>query len=169
MSDEWTFKLTISRFFGCNSTSSTAVGSHIPPLIVYLPNHPYSFMSNVSTYDLSYTDGDRNSIITNGYNAVTRGNSTDGYDACIGCAILQRSLVRTGTAIPAACNTCFNNYCWNGQVNDTTPLVYDPTYAVPSAGNATATSSASGSVASSKARMGVVAAVAGIALWMTVG
>jgi lysophospholipase len=125
-------------------------------------------MSNVSTYDLSYSDADRNSIITNGYNAVTRGNATDGYDTCIGCAILQRSLVRTGTTIPAVCNTCFTDYCWNGQVNDTRPLTYDPTYAVASAANTTATSSASASVAHSGARTGVVAAVAGLALWITI-
>ena len=114
------------------------------PLIVYLPNAPYSFNSNVSTYDLSYSDADRNSIITNGYNVATRGNSsTEMWPTCVGCAILSRSLERTGTAMPAVCNTCMTDYCWNGQMNSTTPANYDPTLMVPAAAAAAAKSAAS--------------------------
>ncbi|KAJ8603406.1 hypothetical protein MRB53_042173 [Persea americana] len=41
-------------FFGCNSSNSTNALGNVPsPLIVYLPNAPYSFYSNVSTFNLS--------------------------------------------------------------------------------------------------------------------
>lgn len=80
-----------------------------------------SFDSNVSTFDPSYTDAQRNAIIENGYDVVTQGNSS--FDAewptCVGCAILNRSLNRTNTPMPAICTTCFERYCWNGTRNST--------------------------------------------------
>jgi len=155
---------TRPTFFGCNSTNSTLPGSTRPaPLIVYLPNAPYSFNSNVSTYDLSYSDSDRDSIITNGYNVATRGNSsTEMWPTCVGCAILSRSLERTGTAVPAVCNTCMTDYCWNGQVNSTTPANYDPTLMVPAAAAAAAKSAAIDVCAP---RMSMVAMAAALAVF----
>ncbi|RFU81470.1 lysophospholipase [Trichoderma arundinaceum] len=111
-------------FFGCSNGSDTPSG----PLIVYLPNAPYSFHSNVSTFDLEYSDEERNQIIQNGYNAATMGNGTvdSNWSACVGCAILARSLVRTRTRIPAKCTDCFERYCWNGTTNSTLPNTYEP-------------------------------------------
>lgn len=108
-------------FFGCSNRSSG-------PLIVYLPNAPLSFHSNVSTFDLKYTIEERNQIIQNGYNMATRGNgSVDAnWPACVGCAILSRSFNRTRTAVPAICRDCFTRYCWNGTTNDTLPNTYEP-------------------------------------------
>ncbi|KAF7550505.1 hypothetical protein G7Z17_g5662 [Cylindrodendrum hubeiense] len=57
-------------FFGC-TTNTTSV-----PLIVYVPNAPYTFESNVGTFDLEYSDSERNQIIENGYNVATMGNGT---------------------------------------------------------------------------------------------
>ncbi|KAJ9165418.1 Lysophospholipase [Coniochaeta hoffmannii] len=51
-------------FFGCETTNLSNPG----PLVVYLPNTPYSFYSNVSTFDLEYTTEERDKIIQNGYN-----------------------------------------------------------------------------------------------------
>lgn len=50
-------------WFGCNldDTESPA------PLIVYLPNAPYAYMSNVSTFQMVYSTLERDSIIQNGY------------------------------------------------------------------------------------------------------
>ncbi|KAH6662856.1 lysophospholipase [Halenospora varia] len=104
-------------FFGCNASNLTGPS----PLIVYLPNAPYSYNSNVSTFDLSYNDSERNSIIQNGYNVATRG-----------CAILSRSFNRTRTPIPDICTHCFNRYCWNGTVNSTVPAPYQPTNLIKS-------------------------------------
>jgi lysophospholipase len=111
-------------FFGCNSSNMTGPS----PLVVYLPNAPYTAQSNTSTFQLSYSDSQRDDIITNGYNVVTRGNASMDADwpSCVGCAILQRSSERTGTTLPDICNTCFQNYCWNGTIDSRTPQDYNP-------------------------------------------
>lgn len=115
---------TRPTFFGCDSGNMTGPS----PLIVYIPNFPYSYQSNVSTFDLQYNNTERNAIIQNGYNVVTMANgSTDTeWPACVGCAILSRSLERTGTDVPMVCQQCFTRYCWNGTINSTRPLPYSP-------------------------------------------
>jgi lysophospholipase len=105
-------------FFGCNSSNVTE-GDNIPPLIVYLPNSPYAFWSNTSTFaKLDYTIEERNGMIVNGYDVVTQANSSrsgaENWPTCVGCAILSRSLERNGEAIPQVCQQCFTDYCWNG-------------------------------------------------------
>ncbi|KAI1138218.1 lysophospholipase catalytic domain-containing protein [Hypoxylon sp. FL0543] len=115
-------------FFGCN-TADFANASHIPPLIVYVPNAPYTTHSNVSTFDPSYSDEQRNSIIKNGFNVATMGNGTvdSEWTACVACAVLSRSLERTGTQVSATCQRCFNRYCWNGTTDSTPVSSYEPT------------------------------------------
>lgn len=105
-------------FFGCNSSNVTQ-GDNIPPLIVYIPNSPYVFWSNTSTFGkLDYTIAERNAMIENGYDVATQANSTrqgaSNWPACVGCAILSRSFDRNGQSIPQACQQCFTEYCWNG-------------------------------------------------------
>ncbi|KAL3473584.1 lysophospholipase catalytic domain-containing protein [Aspergillus californicus] len=109
-------------FFGCNSTNTTA------PLVVYLPNSPYSFLSNFSTFTLTYSEDERDNSIQNGYDVVTMGNSTQDSDwsACVGCAILSRSFDRTNEQVPDICTQCFDRYCWDGTTNSTTPAEYAP-------------------------------------------
>jgi lysophospholipase len=111
-------------FFGCNASNTSSV----TPLIVYIPNAPYSYQSNVSTFTLTYSNSVRNEIIRNGYNVATMGNgSVDAqWPSCVGCAILSRSFERTGTAVPAACQQCFRRYCWDGTLNSTLPATYNP-------------------------------------------
>ncbi|KAM0723842.1 hypothetical protein Q7P37_000832 [Cladosporium fusiforme] len=106
-------------FFGCNSSNFTDA-SNIPPLIVYLPNAPYVYNSNVSTFDPDYNTTERDAIVLNGYNSATQGNGTLGqnWPTCVGCAILSRSLDRTGTEVPDVCRTCFEHYCWDGTIDD---------------------------------------------------
>lgn len=107
-------------FFGCNSTTS--------PLIVYLPNAPYTTTSNVSTFDLSYPDAQRDALVANGYALATQLNATLNaeWPACVGCAVLKRSLEREGRATPAVCERCFERYCWDGTVDDSAPKNYVP-------------------------------------------
>jgi lysophospholipase len=111
-------------FFGCDATNQTGP----TPLIVYIPNSPYSFLSNFTTLNLDINDTSRDAIILNGYNVATQANSTEDADwpACVGCAIISRSLNKTGTAVPDICKTCFSKYCWDGTVNSTTPAAYEP-------------------------------------------
>ena len=63
-------------FFGCDVGNASASASDstqttLPPLIVYIPNAPYSYMSNVSTFQMDYADIERAGIIVNGYNVGT--------------------------------------------------------------------------------------------------
>lgn len=118
---------TRPTFFGCDSGNLTGPA----PLVVYLPNHPYVFHSNVSTFDPTHTRAERDAIIQNGYDVVTLGNGTQDqqWPACVGCAILSRSLERTGTAVPAVCRGCFERYCWDGSLNSSQPATsYTPNY-----------------------------------------
>ncbi|GFF43799.1 lysophospholipase 2 [Aspergillus udagawae] len=112
-------------FFGCNSSNITGSA----PLVVYIPNAPYIYLSNVSTFDLQYNTSERNAIIENGYDVATLGNGTldSNWPSCLACAILSRSFERTNTTVPDVCSTCFRNYCWNGTTNATTPGNYYPT------------------------------------------
>ncbi|KAK4043717.1 lysophospholipase catalytic domain-containing protein [Parachaetomium inaequale] len=104
-------------FFGCDASNFTLSNSQtVPPLVVYLPNAPYTAMSNVTTFTPSYSLPERDGIIRNGYDAATQGNGTldAQWTTCVACAVMSRSWTRTGTAVPAACATCFERYCWNG-------------------------------------------------------
>jgi lysophospholipase len=125
-------------FFGCDASNMTGDA----PLVVYVPNQPYIFQSNVSTYTLSYSDTERNLMIQNGFDVATMGNSTIDSDwtTCVACAILSRSFTKTGTDVPSDCTTCFDKYCWDGTTNSTTPANYDPAYKLEEA-NATSAAS----------------------------
>ncbi|KAI9733099.1 MAG: Lysophospholipase 1 [Cirrosporium novae-zelandiae] len=120
---------TRPTFFGCNSSNT----STMTPLVVYLPNTPYVFHSNYSTYTFTYTDAVRWDIIQNGAAVVTRGNASvdSEWPACLGCAIISRSLERNNVNVPDICTTCFERYCWDGSVNSTTPSgSFEPEYVV---------------------------------------
>ncbi|KAF2689965.1 hypothetical protein K458DRAFT_328004 [Lentithecium fluviatile CBS 122367] len=116
-------------FFGCDASNLTSDG--ISPLIVYLPNSPYVYNSNTSTFEkLSYNNTERNAMILNGYNVATMANSTrEGYSdwsTCVGCAIISRSLDRNNETVPDVCKSCFDKYCWNGTLASNTPAPYFP-------------------------------------------
>ncbi|KAL8767312.1 MAG: hypothetical protein Q9209_006150 [Squamulea sp. 1 TL-2023] len=117
---------TRPTFFGCNSSNT----SSITPLIVYIPNAPYVFQSNVSTFTSSYNTSARNAMVQNGYEGATMGNGTldSQWPVCVGCAILSRSLERTETRVPQACEQCFQRYCWDGRTNSTRPNIYEPPF-----------------------------------------
>ncbi|KAL8730857.1 MAG: hypothetical protein Q9166_003784 [cf. Caloplaca sp. 2 TL-2023] len=117
---------TRPTFFGCNSSNTTS----ITPLIVYIPNAPYIFQSNFSTFTSSYNTSARNAMVQNGYEMATMGNGTvdPQWPVCVGCAILSRSLERTETQVPDACEQCFQRYCWDGTTNSTRPSHYEPPF-----------------------------------------
>lgn len=111
-------------FFGCKAKDTTG---HTP-IVVYLPNIPYSHQTNVSTVQPFFKNDERDAMIENGYNIATRGNATSDkeWPTCISCVILSRSFDRTSTTVPAACKKCFDRYCWDGKTNSTTPAEYEP-------------------------------------------
>ncbi len=122
-------------FFGCNASNIT--DGDVPgvqvPLIVYIPNSPYVTYSNQSTFSLSTNDSYRDALIANGYDVATMGNGTvhKTWPTCVGCAILSRSLTRTGTSVPQACQQCFQDFCWNGTIDSSTPKAYQPALKLP--------------------------------------
>jgi lysophospholipase len=120
-------------FFGCDPTNSSTEDTGIPPLIVYLPNAPYVYNSNVSTFDPDYKVTERNAIVSNGYEGATQGNGTldENWATCVGCAVLSRSLYRTGTEVPEVCNQCFQKYCWSGEISQGELQPYVPALKLP--------------------------------------
>ncbi|KAM3526133.1 hypothetical protein NHJ13051_003627 [Beauveria bassiana] len=111
---------TRPTFFGCDTSKSSGP---VPPLVVYLPNYPYVFHSNLSTFTMSINDTERDAIISNGWAVVTQMNSTrdTNWPTCVSCAMLSRSFDRTKTEVPSACKDCFSSYCWNGTVDSSQP------------------------------------------------
>ncbi|KAI4725753.1 hypothetical protein E4T49_06459 [Aureobasidium sp. EXF-10728] len=110
--------------FGCDVTNTTST----TPLIVYLPNAPYAYLSNVSTFQMAYSHLERENIVQNGYDVATMGNATVDaeWPVCVGCAILHRSFGKTATTVPDACDKCYKKFCWDGTVDDT-ETSYHPT------------------------------------------
>ncbi|GAO49298.1 hypothetical protein G7K_3449-t1 [Saitoella complicata NRRL Y-17804] len=108
-------------FFGCNSSNLTTEGTG--PLVVYLPNAPYTAYSNTSTFMLEYQNDQVADILTNAYNVASRANSTldSEWNVCLACAIAQRSAERQSIDISSACSGCFDRYCWDGSLNATEP------------------------------------------------
>lgn len=125
-------------FFGCDPSNITTddVNGLDVPLVVYIPNAPYVYNSNISTFQLSTNNTERDAIVLNGYNVATMGNATvDGasnWPTCVGCAVLSRSLDRAGIEVPQVCTECFRDYCWNGTTDSAEPSSsYDPSLKVP--------------------------------------
>lgn len=117
---------TRPTFFGCNATNMTDPS----PLIVYIPNYPYVYSSNISTFQMSINTSELSAIIENGYAVATMLNGTRDKDwpICVGCAMLSRSFDRTNTTVPDKCQECFTNYCWNGTLDEREPSEYNPTF-----------------------------------------
>ena len=146
-------------FFGCNASNTSSV----TPLVVYIPNAPYNYYSNVSTFDLSYNDSQRDAIVGNGYLVATQANSS-AWGTCVGCAVLSRSFGRTGTNVPQACQDCFNEYCWNGTLNATVPETYSPTLKSAEAASVTSGAVDVLTVPSSLAMVGALLALGSVLL-----
>ncbi|CAM1502706.1 Fc.00g074820.m01.CDS01 [Cosmosporella sp. VM-42] len=117
---------TKPTFFGCNATNT----SEPSPLIVYIPNYPYIYASNISTFQMTINETELSAIIENGYAVATQLNATRDQDwpYCMGCAMLSRSFDRTNTTVPDKCQECFQNYCWNGTLDESTPGEYWPEF-----------------------------------------
>ncbi|KAF9517695.1 hypothetical protein BS47DRAFT_1359473 [Hydnum rufescens UP504] len=100
-----------TTFFGCNQTGV--------PLVIYVPNHPYTAYTNFSTFQLSYEDIEINAFLNNAMREAA-GNGTT-LPTCLACALTSRALQRAGTAQSDQCKACFAQYCWDGVSNSTAP------------------------------------------------
>ena len=105
-------------FFGCDAKNLTTLEKDgvIPPLVVYFANRPYEYYSNVSTYDLTFTDEQKKGLVKNGFDVATRLNGTidPEFKSCIACALIRREEERRGIEQLDQCKKCFENYCWDG-------------------------------------------------------
>ncbi|CAH6722453.1 lysophospholipase 1 [[Candida] jaroonii] len=119
-------------FFGCDAKNLTTLrknltdDDHIPPLLIYMANRPFSYWSNTSTFQLSYDDDEKKGIIQNGFEVSSRYNRTldDEWNACVSCAIIRRTQERLNLEQSEQCKQCFEEYCWDGTTDaSTTPGV----------------------------------------------
>jgi lysophospholipase len=104
-------------FFGCHYTTG--------PLVLYLPNAPWSMYSNYSYMQSAFTNNQFDQMVDNSFDLVTYGNGSyaegAGWPACLACGVIKRSLNRVGMAMPEICTKCFERFCWSGMTDDATP------------------------------------------------
>jgi lysophospholipase len=154
-------------FFGCNSSNIT--DEYVVPLVVYIPNSPYSSYTNFSTFQpQAFDDSLRNANIQNGYDIATMGNASINaeWPACVGCAILSRSLGRTGTPVPEVCAKCFQQFCWDGSLNSTVPANYEPVLRFEQAATSSAAAGLARGLPASMASTVLGAAIAAFVILM---
>ncbi|KAH7326495.1 lysophosphoplipase A [Stachybotrys elegans] len=106
-------------FFGCNASAGT-------PLVLYLPNSPWSAYANFTFYKSSFTDTQINATLGNAFELATYGQEEE-WSACLACAAVNASLARVEMEIPDQCTQCFNMHCWNGKTiqDEVTSAAFD--------------------------------------------
>ena len=119
MVDYSLIEIHAQTFFGCDASSDT-------PLVLYVPNSPWSAYSNYSYTQSEFTNNQLDLVFENSLNIASYGqgkiDTGDGvppFSACIACGLISKSLARTGVAVPDACQSCFAKHCWNGKTVDT--------------------------------------------------
>lgn len=124
---------TKPAFFGCDANLTTTKSTD-SPIIFYMTNSPYSAYTNYSFFQFQTTFSQIDDIFVNGFNQLTQGNGTldEEWPACLGCAVIDRSLDKVGMTRTKQCESCFEKYCWDGTVYEgevgvvDLPLVLDP-------------------------------------------
>lgn len=119
--------------FGCNK-SLTTTGDERSPIVLYLPNSPWSAYTNYSGTAEAISREEINQVYVNSWNLLTQGNGTLSSDwiNCLGCAVIERSLSKVGMKRTQQCDQCFQNHCWDGTEDDAPvgvvdlPLALDP-------------------------------------------
>ncbi|KAM6508344.1 hypothetical protein FALCPG4_018217 [Fusarium falciforme] len=103
-------------FFGCNATRNT-------PLVLYLPNAPWTGYSNYSYQQTEFTDEQVETALENAFKIATYGNGTvdENWPACLACATIKGSLEHLSIKLPSQCQKCFEKHCWDGK-NSTTKV-----------------------------------------------
>ena len=116
---------TRPTFFGCDLKkdliNADSAINKAPPLIVYLPNYPYSYSSNTDTYELEYSMPTQEKFVANAEDVATMGGKYKDWPQCFACASMMRSLQRSGKQTPKKCQQCFDTFCWNGKTDNHPP------------------------------------------------
>lgn len=120
---------THPTFFGCNASAYVNANTALdktPPVLVYVPNYPYSYQSNTSTYQLAYGSDEVQGILDNGVEIATMAGQIPDWGTCLACASVLRPLQRAKRQVPEKCNSCFERFCWNGEIQNKSPRAYTP-------------------------------------------
>ena len=120
---EYTTKPT---FFGCEA-NLTNTGDFSAPIVLYMPNAPYSAYTNYSWLQESFSHEQMSVVLTNSFNYVTQGNSTldKEWPECLGCAVVDRTLTKVGMERTEQCQRCMTRYCWDGVEDNKNPGFVD--------------------------------------------
>ncbi|EIN07115.1 hypothetical protein PUNSTDRAFT_144669 [Punctularia strigosozonata HHB-11173 SS5] len=116
-------------FFGCNASDVTnynASANWTAPIIAYIPSWPWSYFANTSTYKLSYEHSESLGALNNAFHSTTLNDTVSDWPKCLACAVVKRSVERSGLSHSDQCQECYNTWCWNGTTNDTQPSTYEP-------------------------------------------
>ncbi|WRT70849.1 uncharacterized protein IL334_007848 [Kwoniella shivajii] len=115
---------TRPTFFGCEDQTT--------PLIVYIPQYPWTYYSNKSTFQLEYDDHSSLETMLNGMRSLTLNNTVPTWPRCLSCALTDRSFSYTSHNRSDVCAQCFKTFCWDGKNDDSTPKHgYSPVMGVP--------------------------------------
>ncbi|KAF4336761.1 major facilitator superfamily transporter [Fusarium beomiforme] len=100
-------------FFGCNASSPT-------PLLLWLPNAPWTGYTNYSYAQTQFTPNQVDIAFENAFQVATYGNGSvdENWPACLACAAIKGSLRRLDIDLPKQCEECFERHCWNGTTSD---------------------------------------------------
>ncbi|PNP78899.1 hypothetical protein FNYG_07764 [Fusarium nygamai] len=92
-------------FFGCNASTST-------PLLLWLPNAPWTGYTNYSYTQTQFTPNQVDIALENAFQVATYGNGSvdENWPACLACAAIKGSLRRLDIEMP--------RHCWNGTVSE---------------------------------------------------
>lgn len=96
-------------FFGCNASENT-------PLLLWLPNAPWTGYTNYSYTQSEFTSAQLDIAFENAFQVATYGNGSvdKNWPACLACAAIKGSLRRVDINLPKQCDECFSKHCWNG-------------------------------------------------------
>jgi lysophospholipase len=99
-------------FFGCNASEET-------PLLLWLPNAPWTGYTNYSYTQTEFTSDQLDIAFENAFQIATYGNRSvdENWPACLACAAIKGSLRRVDIDLPEQCDECFKRHCWNGTTN----------------------------------------------------
>ncbi|OCF45536.1 hypothetical protein I317_00438 [Kwoniella heveanensis CBS 569] len=114
---------TRPTFFGCEERET--------PLVVYIPQYPWTYYSNKSTFQLDYDIHAATETMLNGMRSLTLNLTVPTWSTCLSCALTDRSFSYTRDNRTAICQKCMDTFCWDGTNDDSTPQEYKPVMGVP--------------------------------------